>query len=104
MNVRDLIGDYNDIKGSHSRSQHLVRELINAIYALLIAVSFIKNYSTLLSFLLAMLPIRLVLYRLSMIRRLHDLGVPKAEVNTMFWVPLFGYRLWWRLLFERGRK
>jgi uncharacterized membrane protein YhaH (DUF805 family) len=103
MNLRELIGSYNDIKGKYSRSQYLWRELVNGAYLLLIMVAVINHYRVPLLVLLALLPIEQVLYRLSVIRRLHDLDVPRGEVNTTFWMPLCNYKTQWRILFEKGR-
>jgi uncharacterized membrane protein YhaH (DUF805 family) len=103
MNLRELVGGYNEVKGTHSRSQHLLRELINDAYMLLIVVALVNQYNGPLVWLIIVLPIDLITYRISVIRRLHDLGVPNEEVNTSFWMPLFSYKLWWRLLTERGR-
>jgi hypothetical protein len=103
MELKNLIGGYNDIKGQFSRSQHLVRELINVFYALLLVTSFVNSYNRLFLWLLMLLPVELIAYRLSVIRRLHDLDVAQREINTTFWQPVFGCRLWWRLLFEKGK-
>ena len=48
MNLKELVGGYNDIKGSYSRSQYLWRELINGIYLLLIMLIAINHYRILL--------------------------------------------------------
>jgi hypothetical protein len=104
MKIKELMGGYNDIRGAHSRKQHLMRELIHALYLLMLLGSLVNDRQDLTILLLAALPIDLTMYRLSVIRRLHDLGIPEKEVNLTFWQPIISYALWWRVLSKKGDK
>lgn len=101
MFPKSWFGSYSEVRGSNSRLVHLTIELCHGLYLLAFIWSFLHNPIIFVVLLLA-LPIDLIIYRVSVLKRLHHLAVPPSHVNTSFWQPLVSPRLYWRLLFEKG--
>jgi len=104
IGIADAFGPVDQIEGKHSRKIHLLYELLNAICCLLVVFTLVSQEYTLFLAALLVFGLDQLLYRQSLIRRLHDLNVSTESVRLTlgFW-PYIGLRLWHRILFEKGR-